>query len=159
MKCFYLDRCLSLLHLLCMVTPIPDPLRNKLGNPAADALAEYVQSSLSEHKTQVLDLTEERISRRIAESENRIRKDMADGFQIMETKLEKRFDKIDERFDKIDERFAKMDERFATIDEKFDKFHDKFEGIHHQFTLQTRWMIGLAIFMVTTFKLLDLIFQ
>ena len=145
MKCFYLDRCLSLLHLLCMVTPIPDPLRNKLGNPAADALAEYVQSSLSEHKTQVLDLTEERISRRIAESENRIRKDMADGFQIMETKLEKRFDKIDERF--------------AKIDEKFDKFHDKFEGIHHQFTLQTRWMIGLAIFMVTTFKLLDLIFQ
>lgn len=128
-----------------MVTPIPDPLRNKLGNPAADALAEYVQSSLSEHKTQVLDLTEERISRRIAESENRIRKDMADGFQIMETKLEKRFDKIDERF--------------AKIDEKFDKFHDKFEGIHHQFTLQTRWMIGLAIFMVTTFKLLDLIFQ
>ena len=56
--------------------------------------------------------------------DERVRKDMNQGFSRVERRfeaIETRLDRMDQRFDGMDDRFDRMDDRFDRMDQRFDE--------------------------------------
>ena len=63
---------------------MPRVLREKLGAEASDSLVDLLQQFEEEQKDHLVELVEERFTRRVVESENRLREEMHAGFMAVQ---------------------------------------------------------------------------
>ncbi len=115
------------------IVSVPKPLRDRLGDEGSDALVSLLKESQEEQKIHLLELLEERFTRRIEMSENRLRGEI---HQLSE----------------------KIESRFGEVQKQFGEMHKNFWGIQKQITAQTRWLIALIGFLAIALKLIDKVF-
>jgi len=139
-----------------MPTALPQSVRAKLGDEAADDFTRWIDRAVRERAVprdeyrevlSRLDVVEQRLDG--VESElaqqrqetNELRREMNERFGQMEAWFDQRLGKTNDRIDQMNERFDKLNERF--------------DQMHEQMRVQTRWAIGiLALFGTMTTVLL-----
>lgn len=135
-----------------MSTPVPESVRETLGEQATDDLSRWV-GELIQERAVVRDEYREVLSRLdVLKSEV---EGINDRLDRMEERFEQRFQQIDERFNQIDQRFDKIDDRFDKQRDQFDQrldkqsaqFNQRIDRLHEQMRVQTRWTVGtIALF-------------
>lgn len=96
---------------------VPEPLRERLGPDAVQALVDLLNQSSRETRDEVLTFAEQRFERRLAEEIGKLRDEMRAGFASIEA------------------RFGGLEGHSGSLEAR----------VSDTFAAQTRWMVGLWI--------------
>ena len=123
-----------------MPTPLPQSVRETLGDPTADDLARWLDENFDQRTVLTrLDLVDERFER------------VDERFDHVEQRLDEtneRLDQIDQRLDEQSAQFnQRLDEQSRQLNERIDAVNERIDGLHEQMRVQTRWTVGtIALF-------------
>ncbi len=156
---------------------VPDPLRLFLGDGPTQALVDYVEKAADRREARVLERVEDRFEKRLAVETGALRTqfgglrmefaDLRTEFAGLRTEFadlrgEVRTD-IAELRGEVRAEMGKLRGDIGDLRGEMGglrgEFGGRFADLERQITNQTRWLIGLAAFIATAFKALDVLYR
>ena len=142
---------------------LPKNLAEKLGPEGSDEFIQVINEAEKNNRDRTFELLEERFSRKLLETENRLEEKMNRGF----VEVQKQFVEVQKQFVEVQKQFGylqnRIDIEFKSVREEmhqgFLENQRQFVEIQKQINRQTKWMFGLIGSLAVILKLLDLIFK
>ena len=118
---------------------MPRVLREKLGAEASDSLVELLQQFEEEQKDHLIELVEERFTRRVVESENRLREEMHAGFMA----VQKQFGEVRAEIGSV---HADLSKEIGSVRAELSKEIGSVRAeLSKEITVQTRWILTVLV--------------
>jgi hypothetical protein len=124
------------------VTTVPRELREKLGENGADALAAFMNAAMQAGKDDMIQIVEERFTRRLAEETGKLRADVHEGLASQRVELLTRMTNLEA---KVREELTNLRAEFR---EEFVNFRGELTNVRGEFKValaetkssMVRWM-------------------
>ena len=128
---------------------LPKNLAEKLGPEGSVEFIQVINEAEKNNRDRTFELLEERFSRKLLESENRLEEKMNQGF----LEVQKQFGYMQNSFD-IDIKSIRDEMHTGFLE-----IQKQFLEVQKQINRQTKWMVGLIGSLAVIFKVIDLIFK
>ncbi len=116
------------------VMTVPRPLREKLGEEAAQCLADLVAQAQEDQRDRLFDLVEERFYRRIAETEQRFMERLAATEAALRREMHAGFTEVHRQILDVHKQIGDMHKQIGDV-------HKQIGEVRKEITTQTRWIL------------------
>jgi len=127
-----------------MMIPLPQTVRQALGDPASADLASWFEAILDERTIPRSDLHD--LSLRVDARFDRVEARL-DAMDARFAEIDIRFVRVEARLDHIDGDLAKLEQQLlafrSDVDLRFDAVHQQFDRLNERIISQTRWTVGV----------------